>query len=84
MGIVCLVHGNTRVPFIETNGIYLKPGGKHKLGYKQKITSFLSAPFTKCTSTIPSSMKPLFSNFGDADYDYSSAVCFLQCRQTFM
>ena len=82
--MVALVHDNIQVPLIEADGIYLRPGRKHKLGYKKKTTFFLPAPFTKCTSTVSPLMQKLFSNFGDADYGYSSTICFIQCRQTFV
>ena len=58
--MVTLVHDNTQVPLIDVAGIYLRPGRKHKLGYKKKTTFFLPAPFTKCTSTVPPVMEKLF------------------------
>lgn len=82
--MVALVHDNTQVPLIDVAAIHLRPGRKHKLGYKKKTTFFLPAPFTKCTITVPPVMESFFSNFNDADYGYSATICFLQCRQSFV
>ena len=82
--MISLVHDNTQVPLIEAAGINLTPGRRHKLGYKKKTTFFLPAPFTPCTRTIPPTMERLLTNFNGADYGYSTTICFLQCRQTFV
>jgi hypothetical protein len=82
--MVSLVHDNTQVPLIEVAGIHLSPGRRHKLGYKKKTTFFLPAPFTKCNTKIPPAMEQLFSNFNGADYGYSTTICSLQCRQSFV
>lgn len=83
-GMVALVHDNTELPLIEASGLQLKPGEKHKLGYKKKTTSLLSAPYTSCTNRVSQSMEIMFDKFyAQADYGYSQTVCYQLCQQAF-
>ena len=58
--MVSVIHDNKQLPMIEVGGIYLRPGRRHKLGYKKKTTFFLPAPFTKCNVKIPQQWKNCF------------------------
>ena len=84
IGLVSVIHDNTQVPLIDVTGIYLSPGRRYKLGYKKKTTFFLSAPYTRCNVKIRPVMQKLFSNFNGADYRYSTTICSIQCRQSFV
>ncbi|CAF0987730.1 unnamed protein product [Rotaria sp. Silwood1] len=81
---VIIVHDNTQVPTIDTSGIFLAPGRKHKLGYKKKVTSFLSSPYTDCTSSVSDSMKVALESYNGADYMYSENLCYEICQQTYV
>ncbi|UJR11174.1 hypothetical protein I4U23_015355 [Adineta vaga] len=84
VGMVALVHDNTQLPSIETAGIYLNPGHKHKLGYKKKTTSLLSPPYTTCTDRVSLSMKIMYENYyNGADYGYTQSICQQLCEQTY-
>ncbi|CAF3221854.1 unnamed protein product [Rotaria sp. Silwood2] len=82
-GMMALVHDNTQLPLIETAGIELAPGRRHKLGYRKKATYFLSSPYTKCTDKVPFSMQAMFENYNNADYLYSEALCYQLCGQVY-
>lgn len=82
--MVALVHDNTELPLIETSGLQLAPGHKHKLGYKKKTTFLLSAPYTSCTDNVPPSMKIMLDTYYDrGDYGYSQTICYQLCEQVY-
>lgn len=83
IGIVGLVHDNTELPLIESAGIELAPGLKHKLGYRKTTAYFAPAPFTTCTDKVPILMEAMFSNYEGADYGYSETLCYQICGQVY-
>lgn len=83
-GIVAMIHDNTELPMIDVAGIRLATGHKHKLGYKKKTKTFLSAPYTDCTTTVSPAMQMIFDQFGGADYAYSPVICYSLCVQAYM
>ena len=84
-GIIALIHDNREIPLIESNGMLLSTGVKHKLGYKKKTTFLLPSPYTQCTDTIPLSMEVMLDNYyAGADYGYSQTVCLQLCQQAYV
>ncbi|CAM4757223.1 unnamed protein product [Rotaria magnacalcarata] len=77
------IHDNTELPLIETSGIELAPGRKHKLGYRKKAIHFLSPPYTTCTETVSLMMQAMLDNYNGADYQYSETVCGQLCNQVY-
>lgn len=83
--MVTLVHDNSHLPLIETAGIFLSPGRKHKLGYKKKTSYFLPPPHTTCTTKVPLPMRVMYDTYyNGADYGYSQTVCYQLCEQTYV
>ncbi|CAF3238780.1 unnamed protein product [Rotaria sp. Silwood2] len=83
-GVLVLIHDNRQVPMIETSGVELGPGRRHKISYRKKKTNFLSSPYTDCTDNISNSMKAMFNNYYPADYVYSQSSCYQICQQTYV
>ncbi|CAF3585086.1 unnamed protein product [Rotaria sp. Silwood1] len=83
IGMIGIVHDNAQIPLIDTNGIGLAPGRKHKLNYKKKTNFFLPSPYTSCTNNIPLSMKVMFKDYNGADYSYSQLSCYELCIQAY-
>lgn len=82
--MVALVHDNTELPLIDASGLQLKPGEKHKLGFKKKTTFLLSDPYTSCTDKVPQSMDIMLDQYYDkADYGYSQTICYQLCEQAY-
>lgn len=82
--MVALVHDNTQLPSIEASGLLLKPGERHKLGYRKKSTVLLSEPYTSCTDNVPPSMSIMFdTHYDKADYGYSQTTCYQLCEQAY-
>ncbi|CAF3952590.1 unnamed protein product [Rotaria sp. Silwood1] len=81
--MIGIVHDNAQIPLIDTNGIGLAPGRKHKLNYKKKTNFFLPSPYTSCTNNIPLSMKVMFKDYNGADYSYSQLSCYELCIQAY-
>ncbi|CAF1474192.1 unnamed protein product, partial [Rotaria sordida] len=82
-GIVCLIHGNRKIPLLEASGLNLIPGRKHKLSYRKKTSYFLSAPYTTCSDKVPLWMETVLNNYPIADYEYSQELCFRTAMQIF-
>ena len=80
---MALVHDNAQIPMIETAGIQLAPGRKHKLGYRKKTTYFLASPYTKCTTKVSMAMQALFEYYNGPDYSYSETMCYKLCGQVY-
>ncbi|CAF2514377.1 unnamed protein product [Rotaria sp. Silwood2] len=83
-GILALVHDNRQVPTIETSGVELGPGRRHKISYRRKKTTFLSSPYSDCTNEISNSLNAILKNYDPADYNYSQTICFQVCQQIFV
>ena len=82
--MVAMIHDNDQLPSIQTEAMYLGTGRRHKLSERQKDFTFLSAPYTTCTTKISAPMQALFDQYPQTDYTYSVAVCFDICLQTYM
>ncbi|CAF0968518.1 unnamed protein product [Rotaria sp. Silwood1] len=83
-GVLVLIHDNKQVPMIETSGIELEPGRRHKISYRKKKTNFLSSPYTDCTNKISDLMKAVLNTYYPADYIYSQSSCYQSCQQTYV
>lgn len=77
------MHDNTQFPSIESAGVHLSPGRRHKLGYTKKYAEFLSSPYTDCTSKVSRPMEILFETYQGADYAYSQTICIQLCTQAY-
>ena len=82
-GMVGLVHDNAKLPNIEQTGMLLAPGRHHKLGYKKKTDSFLSAPYTSCNDKVTLGMQLMFDLYNGTNYGYSQLECFIPCIQAY-
>jgi hypothetical protein len=82
--IVAMLHDNTELPAIESAGIELAPGQKHKLAYRKRENHFLPPPYTRCTTEISREMHALYERYGKADYVYSQTICYGLCAQVYM
>ncbi|CAF1331203.1 unnamed protein product [Rotaria sp. Silwood1] len=83
-GITALVHDNTQIPNIDSNGIELEPGRRHRIGYRRKRAKFLSSPYTDCANKISRSFNAMLENYNQADYNYSQTDCLQVCLQTYV
>lgn len=83
-GMMAMVHDNTELPLIDSAGIQLAPGRRHKLSYKKKTYQLLPSPYSDCTSDIPRVMQAMFDEYQGADYAYTSVLCYLLCTQTYV
>jgi Amiloride-sensitive sodium channel len=82
--MVALIHDNTQFPEINTRGLILGPGKKHRISFAKKTTYFLPSPYTTCTNQIPITMQLMFDQFNDADYVYGQTICYQDCTQVYL
>jgi hypothetical protein len=79
------LHDNIEVPQVDIDGIGLAPNRKHTLQFSKKKTSFLSAPYTDCTTTIRADMETMFKTYYiGAQYQYSRQSCLSLCIQAYV
>lgn len=79
-----MVHDNTQLPLIDSAGLALATGYKHRITYTKKITSYLRSPYSKCDDKIPPMMQAMFDNYRNAEYVYSEDICYDLCTQVYM
>ncbi|UJR19889.1 hypothetical protein I4U23_023022 [Adineta vaga] len=84
IGLIALIHDNTQLPLIESAGIELAPGQKHRLSYKEKKIMLLPAPYSDCADNMSIAMKTTMANYNGADYGYSDIVCYELCQQNYI
>ncbi|CAF3070916.1 unnamed protein product [Rotaria sp. Silwood2] len=82
-GAVGLLHDNTQLPSIESAGVELASGKRHKLGYRKKTTHLLSSPYTACTDKIPQNMQAMLEYYNNTNYGYSEMLCYQLCGQVY-
>ena len=82
--MVAMLHDSAEVPLVDTVGIELAPGRKHKLAYQKKSSYFLPQPYTDCATSVSDVMRDVFNRYGGADYEYSQSVCYAICSQTYV
>ena len=78
------VHGNARLPAIDSENIYLGTGQAYKIGYKKRHYTFLPPPHGTCTTRIPAAMQMTYEQLQAGDYDYDESFCYELCGQTFL
>ncbi|CAF0778792.1 unnamed protein product [Adineta steineri] len=84
IGMIGMVHNNVQLPLIDSAGIALATGFKHRITYTKKTISYLRAPYSTCDDKIPSMMQAMFDNYQGAEYEYSEDICYELCTQVYV
>ena len=82
-GAIVIIHDNTQLPMIETAGMELVPGKRHRLNYRKKKSDLLPSPYSTCINQPSPTMIDMFENYNGADYGYTAGICFELCEQTY-
>ncbi|CAF0993422.1 unnamed protein product [Rotaria sordida] len=83
VGMIAMVHDNAQLPLIDSAGMALATGFKHRITYTKKIVSYLRSPYSTCDEKIPPMMQAMFDNYQGAEYGYSEDICYELCTQVF-
>jgi len=87
-GLILMLHDNDEIPYIVQNGLRLQPGLAHTITYQKSQTTFLSMPYTNCTSTVEADLQALyettFNSEAASDVAYSEEVCYELCEQAYV
>ncbi|CAF2515109.1 unnamed protein product [Rotaria sp. Silwood2] len=83
VGMIAMVHDNAQLPLIDSAGMALATGFKHRVTYTKKIISYLRSPYSTCNDEIPPMMQAMFDNYQDAEYAYSEDICYELCTVVF-
>ncbi|UJR19931.1 hypothetical protein I4U23_023063 [Adineta vaga] len=88
-GLIITLHANDELPVPTESGIYVRPGASHQITYQKSETTFLSAPYTNCTTTVADDLRALYeSTFVDLnasiDVVYSESLCLELCQQSYI
>jgi hypothetical protein len=89
IGLVITLHDNDELPIPTETGLYLQPSASHLITYYKSETTFLSAPYTNCTSDFGDDLRALYmSTFLDptasAEVIYSESLCLELCEQAYI
>lgn len=84
IGAVVMVHDNAQLPLIDSAGMMIGPGQRHRLTFTRRRIVFLPPPYTSCTTKIPLAMQAMFNRYENADYAYSQAICYTNCIQAYV
>ncbi|CAF1068437.1 unnamed protein product [Adineta ricciae] len=87
-GLVILLHDNNELPIPEENGLSLTPGLSYYLTYRKSETTFLSAPYTQCTSAVADDLLSLYqttfiNQTASEITAYSESICRELCEQSY-
>jgi hypothetical protein len=87
-GLILMLHDNDEIPYIVQNGLRLQPGLAHTITYQKSQTTFLSMPYTNCTSTVEADLQALyettFNSEAASEVAYSEEVCYELCEQAYV
>ncbi len=87
-GLILMLHDNDEIPYIVQNGLRLQPGLAHTITYQKSQTTFLSMPYTNCTSTVEADLRALyettFNSEAASQVAYSEEVCYELCEQAYV
>ncbi|CAF0767303.1 unnamed protein product [Adineta ricciae] len=83
VGIVALVHDNTKLPAIDIIGSKLAPGRKYRLNYRKRTNTLLPTPYTTCTDETTERLQIIFDQYVGVKYDYVQELCFRVTLQTY-
>ncbi|CAF1442690.1 unnamed protein product [Rotaria sp. Silwood1] len=83
VGMIAMVHDNAQLPLIDSAGMALATGFKHRITYTKKIISYLRSPYSTCNDEIPPMMQAMFDNYQGAEYGYSEDICYELCTEVF-
>jgi amiloride-sensitive sodium channel subunit gamma len=85
-GLVLMLHDNDELPFIAQNGLWLQPGLAHTITYTKSQTTFLSMPYTSCTSLVEADLRALYETTFNSEavnqVTYSESACYELCLQS--
>ena len=84
IGMIGMVHDNRQIPTIDSSGMALSVGFKHRITYTKKFISYLRSPYSTCDDRIPPMMQAMFDNYDNADYSYSEDICYELCTQVYV
>ncbi|CAF4451190.1 unnamed protein product [Rotaria sp. Silwood2] len=81
VGMIAMVHDNPQLPLIDSAGMAVATGFKHRITYTKKIISYLRSPYSTCNDKIPPVMLAILDNYQGAKYGYSEDICYELCTQ---
>lgn len=89
VGLVITLHNNDELPIPTETGLYLQPGASHLITYRKSEITFLSAPYTTCTSIVTDDLRALYestflNSTAATDVFYSEALCLELCQQAYI
>ncbi|CAF3328727.1 unnamed protein product [Rotaria socialis] len=83
VGMIAVLHDNAQLPMIDSAGMALATGFKHRITYTKKMISFLRSPYSTCDDKIPPMMQAMFDNYQGTEYGYTEDICYELCTQVF-
>ena len=89
VGLVITLHNNDELPIPIETGLFLQPSASHLITYYKSETTFLSSPYTNCTSEVTDDFRSLykstFINSTDStEVVYSESLCLELCQQAYI
>ncbi|CAF4445417.1 unnamed protein product [Rotaria sp. Silwood2] len=75
VGMIAMVHDNPQLPLIDSAGMAVATGFKHRITYTKKIISYLRSPYSTCNDKILPVMLAMLDNYQGAKYGYQQCDC---------